>query len=526
MRPETVGPFTRRQLLSRVGAAGGYGAAYVVMQGLGLLAPVQAYQGPPTLEGQHGKNISVLILGAGLAGMTAAYELRRAGYKCTIVEARHRAGGRNWTLRAGDTVNELGHPTQTCQFDTGLYFNPGPARIPGHHQALLGYCKQFDIPMEVFVNANRGAFFHEPQSFNGQPVQARRVHHDANGGIAELLAKAIKRDALDEELGVDDKDRVLSFLRRFGDLDNTHTYRGSSRAGYLTAPGAGSLKGEINPPLGLSALLDSSFWHWHMHFEKTFEQQATMLQPVGGMDRISTAFEKQLTGVFRFGAEVREIRQDTDQVRVVYVDRTTRQTHQESADYCICTIPLSVLARVDTDFSPSFHSAIDNSAYSPTCKLAWQAKRRFWEEDHAIYGGVSWTNQAVTQVWYPSSGFHAKTGILGGAYNFYPEAIGFGHTSPAIRESVAQKSLQALHPGVNNLLEHPISVAWQNIPYSEGGWVYWDEQGRERHYPVLNQPDGRVYLAGEHLSHLTAWQEGAVLSAHQVVENLHAKVSS
>ena len=261
---------TRRELLSRVGTAGGYGAAYLVMQSLDLLAPAQAYEGPPELSGDGGKNVSVVILGAGLAGMTAAYELGRAGYRCTILEARHRAGGRNWTLRQGDSVEELGQPSQPCQFDEGLYFNPGPARIPGHHRALLSYCKQFGVPLEVFVNTNRNAFFHDQRGFDGQPIQSRRVHHDSAGHIAELLAKAINKNALDDELSTQDKGRVLGFLRGFGDLDHNLAYRGSSRAGYSTPPGAGQTAGVVREPLDFSALLDSTFWHWHLHFEKTF----------------------------------------------------------------------------------------------------------------------------------------------------------------------------------------------------------------------------------------------------------------
>lgn len=249
-----------------------------------------------------------------------------------------------------------------------------------------------------------------------------------------------------------------------------------------------------------------------------------MLQPVGGMDQIGAAFERRVGDLIRFGAEVREIRQTDNKVQIGFVDRVSRQPHEVSADYCICTIPLRVLSRVDTNFSPMFKVAVERSIYSPTCKLAWQAKRRFWEDDLAIYGGISWTNHEITQVWYPSSGFNTRNGVLIGAYNFYPESIGFGHTSPALRDSAARNSLRAIHPDVDNLLEHPISVAWQNIPYSEGGWVYWDESSRRDLYPVLNQPDGRVYLAGEHLSYVTAWQEGAVLSAHRVIESLHARV--
>ena len=495
---------TRRELLSRVGTAGGYGAAYLVMQSLGLLVPAQAYEGPPELSGDGGKNVSVVILGAGLAGMTAAFELGRAGYRCTILEARHRAGGRNWTLRRGDSVEELGQPSQPCQFDEGLYFNPGPARIPGHHRALLGYCKQFGVPLEVFVNANRNAFFHDQRSFDGQPIQSRRVHHDTAGHIAELLAKAINKNALDDELSPQDKGRVLDFLRGFGDLDHNLAYQGSSRAGYSTPPGAGQAAGVVREPLGFSALLDSTFWHWHLHFEKTFEQQATMLQPVGGMDRIGAAFEQQVGHLIRFGAEVREIRQTENTVQIGYVERVSRQTRNLTADYCICTIPLRVLSRVDTSFSPRFEHAIERSVYAPTCKLAWQAKRRFWEDDLATYGGISWTNREITQIWYPSSGFNTSQGVLVGAYNFYPESIGFGHTNPALRDTAARRSLQAIHPEADKLLVHPISVAWQNIPYSEGGWVYWDESARRDLYPVLNEPDGRVYLSGEHLSFVTA----------------------
>ena len=458
--------------------------------------------------------------------MSAAYELRRAGYRCIILEARHRAGGRNWTLRGDDTVEELGHPAQRCTFDNGLYFNPGPARIPGHHQALLGYCRQFDVPLEVFVNANRNTYFHDQQAFDAQPVTARRVHHDSAGHIAELLAKAIKRDALDEELSPEDKGRMLGFLRGVGDLDHSLSYRGSARAGYTRAPGAGPETGVVREPLSLTDLLDSTFWHWHLHFEKTFEQQATILQPVGGMDRIGAAFQRQVGDLIRFGAEVRKIHQTEHEVRVGYVDRTTGETREASAEYCICTIPLKVLARVDANFSPGFKQAIDRSVYAPTCKLAWQAKRRFWERDHAIYGSISWTNREITQVWYPSNGFHAGKGVLIGAYNFYPESIGFGRTSPQIRDHAARASLQLLHPGTSELLEHPISVAWQNVPYSRGGWVYWDDQTQNGDYRRLNEPDGRLYLCGEHLSYLTAWQEGAVLSAHRVAETLHTRVSS
>ena len=101
---------TRRQLLGRIGLAAGGTMMYQAMTSLGFAAD-SGYAGPVKLQGNP-KGATVLILGAGLAGMSAAYELRKAGYKVKILEYNARPGGRNWTLRGGDTYTELGGETQ------------------------------------------------------------------------------------------------------------------------------------------------------------------------------------------------------------------------------------------------------------------------------------------------------------------------------------------------------------------------------------------------------------------------------
>src|SRR6516164_9528393 len=122
-REATVG-VKRRDLLALVGSIAGGSAMYHAMTSLGL-ASESRYEGPIRLEGDP-KGTSVLILGAGLAGLTAALELLKAGYKVQLLEFNARAGGRNWTLRGGDRVTELGGLTQLCEFEDGLYINPGP----------------------------------------------------------------------------------------------------------------------------------------------------------------------------------------------------------------------------------------------------------------------------------------------------------------------------------------------------------------------------------------------------------------
>ena len=103
---------------------------------------------------------SVLILGAGMAGMCAAYELRKAGYQVQILEYNDRPGGRNWSLYGGDTYTELGGFTQKVQFAPGLYLNPGPWRMPHHHYALLDYCKRLKVALEPFTQVNYAAYVH------------------------------------------------------------------------------------------------------------------------------------------------------------------------------------------------------------------------------------------------------------------------------------------------------------------------------------------------------------------------------
>src|ERR1700750_2155985 len=97
---------SRRDLLSLIGAMAGSAAMYHAMTSLGFAAEAR-YQGPIKLGGDP-KGASVLGLGAGLAGMTAALELRNAGYQVQVLEFNKRAGGRNWTLRGGDSYTELG----------------------------------------------------------------------------------------------------------------------------------------------------------------------------------------------------------------------------------------------------------------------------------------------------------------------------------------------------------------------------------------------------------------------------------
>jgi len=179
---------SRRGLIQLVGRAGGAGATYHTMAAMGLLRVPEAYAGPPQLP--PGKGRRIVIIGAGIAGMVLAWELRKAGYTPLILEARLRPGGRNWSLRRGDSVMET-DSVQRIAWDAGphMYFNPGPARLPYHHTGILSYCRELDVPLEVMSNDSRGALLQSDAAFDGKPTRflERKPEEERNFRMLGLL---------------------------------------------------------------------------------------------------------------------------------------------------------------------------------------------------------------------------------------------------------------------------------------------------------------------------------------------------
>lgn len=244
----------------------------------------------PAVQPHVGNGQHVVILGAGMAGMAAAYELQRSGYTCTVLEAQGRPGGRCWTVRRGTTAAEVDGPGQMAYFDSGRYMNAGPARIPQHHETTIAYCREFGLALNVVNNDNESAYYYLDGEgpLADRPIRAREVETDLKGETADAMA----------------------------DLD-----------------------------------LD--------------ERQARALEQGG-----------------------------------------------------------------------------------------------------------------------------------------------------------------KIHPQYEHEFETSFSVAWHKLPFHRGGWARYTEETRATHYPTLVEPDGPIYLAGDHTSYLTGWMAGAFESAHRVVDALHARVVS
>lgn len=528
--PEHETAATRRQLLSRIGAVAGAGALYQAMTSLGHAA-ASDFVNPPKLSGAR-PGTSVLILGSGLAGMVAAYELQKAGYKVQILEYQNRAGGRNFSLRGGDTFEELGGAVQHVGFAQGNYFNPGPWRIPYHHQAVLHYCRTLGVALEPFVQVNHNAYVHSSSAFNGAPQRYRVVDADYSGYVSELLAKSLNQHALDNEISADEREHILQSLKSCGMLDASYAYKKSDltsmRRGYEKPPGGGLDGPSIaSTPLSRGDIFSSGLWQT-ISVNSLLNHQTSMFQPVGGMDQIGKAFQKQLQNVINLRCKVTAIHQDDSGVSVTYTDDAHGSvTRIAKADYCICTIPLSILSQLDIQVSGSMRAAIAAVPYAPAIKVGLEFNRRFWEEDEQIYGGISFTDLPITQISYPSTKYFSNgKAVLLGAYLWEDvQAFRFAGMTPAERIEASIASGEKIHKQYRKEYSSGVAVAWSRVPWAMGCSSIWSEQRRKDHYKNLCTMDNRIVLAGEHASYIGGWQEGSMLSSINAIEQLHKRAS-
>lgn len=512
---------SRRDFLGMVGVAGGSAAVFQMMNVMGLAAS-STYR-KPDLGGTSGAGKKVLILGAGLAGMCSAYELNKAGYEVEILEFNTIAGGRVWTLRGGDKYTELGGFEQTCEFDKGLYLNPGPWRIPHVHEAYHHYARAFGVKLEVFPMINHNAYIHRK---SGVKERQGSLMADMQGHVAELLAKAMNQNALDSEVTTEDKEKLLEALKGWGLLDKDYRYSKSlatsAYRGYDRDPGAALEAGTPSTPLGLDAIVKDHLWT-DLNTGLLYEFHSTIFQPVGGIDAMAKAFEARTKRWIKYQSKVTEIKQDDKGVTVTYQDLASGKTATAQGDYCICTIPLSILSQIPmTGISDKLASAIKKVPYGPSFKAGIQYKRRFWEQDDAIYGGVTYTDQTMSLMSYPAHNYNSKgKGVVLGAYMFGPDAVKFSGMNPKDRLQEVLKQNTAIHPQAEKEFENGISVGWHRVPWTLGCYGLYNEETRKNDYPTLCALDNRFILAGEHTSYWNAWQEGALLAGNHAVETIH-----
>ncbi|WP_028659821.1 flavin monoamine oxidase family protein [Nocardioides insulae] len=530
---EAVSSVSRRKVLQAVGASTSAGVMFAAMGSVGLAPTASAQPGreswnPPgrsdfNLSGRSAKK--VVVVGGGPAGLATAYELRKAGYRVTVLEARHRVGGRTLTIRGGDSETDVDGVKQTARFDRGIYMNAGAGRI-AQWMVTMDYLRELGVPYEVFTNANADAYLYNEKSgaTPGNPIRYRTAKADVFGYTSELLNYATDQGALDAKLTAEDKENLRGFLKSFGALQADGSYTGGDNRGFSTYPRAWNEHGTHLPGPGSASEVLASKVGLYFSFENNWEQAMLMFQPVGGMD---TTYQYLVNAIGKqnvlLESPVTGVQNTPNGVKVTYQPKYGRAKMIE-ADFAVVAAPAGLMRKWDTNWGTEIDSALGEFAIgAPAGKIGLQYKSRWWEDDHRIFGGITETDMDLAHIWHPSYGYGARKGLMVGYYNTGTNARTYADLSPRQREARAVAQGEKIFGSrYRTELETSFSIAWHKVPHIEGAWAYPNPESAG--FKKLQTGIGNTYFAGDWMSEVSAWQHGAFWSARYAVQALHARV--
>lgn len=436
----------------------------------------------------------VLIAGAGIAGLVAGYELKRAGYDVIILEAQNRPGGRIHTLRA--------------PFSPGLFAEAGAMRIPKIHHLTLAYVEKFKLVTAPFVNHNPNAFLY----LNG----ARKRFSEA-GMMNEYFGYPLhshERTMSADDLWLDALRPFVNKIERDGPQaweDIVHDYDEYSVREFLEIKGwsEGAIE-RFGLLYNQEAIMNSSFLE--LLREEVGDYYGDMLTLPDGMDRLPQAFLDELHENIYFGQRLIAIEQSANQV--TFHVRSALGKRSFSADYAILTLPFPVLRHIEVlqPFSPGKQRAIRQLHYDASAKIFLQFRRRFWEQDEAIVAGSTITDLAIRNIYYPQSSPTTQRGVMLASYTWGEDAQRWGSLSPEERLRQALENVNAIHPQAGDEFEVGVSYMWHDDEFAGGAFALFDPGQQTLLYDHIRSREGRIFFAGEHTSLAHAWIQGAVES--------------
>lgn len=444
------------------------------------------------------KPLDVIVVGAGMAGLVAGYELKKAGHKVTILEASRRVGGRVWTLRE--------------PFTHGLHAEGGAMRIPDAHKLTWRYIDKFHLKTQKFIMERRRQFLYinntrmSWEEFERNPTikgfqlsktEAGKTPRQLWDETVARLKKKFEEGGWKEILKEWGDDTTRQFLKKAGWSHDAITLWGIVE----------NQRARLNH--SATALL------WEVlsgSFEELFEIQ-------GGSDNLPKSFFPDLADNITFDARLTEIHQNDTSVAVTYKSSLDR-VKTIHADHVILAVPFPILRHIEglREFSPQKWDAITGLNYDQSGKILLQCRERFWEKE-GIFGGGSESDLGIRSTWYPqhANGFRGpgKRGVLLASYTWARDTRRWSHLSVEDQVQQATEDLERLHPGIKgkDLVEGGTSVMWGDMELFGGGFALFNPGQEKQYYDVIRKPEGRIHFAGEHTSLDHRWIEGAVESA-------------
>jgi len=466
------------------------------------LAPLRSWSFTPQAWPHTASPKRVLVVGAGLAGLVAGYELTKAGHDVTILEAQLRLGGRVQTIRE--------------PFSDGLYSEAGAARIPDNHDLTLHYAKHFGLTLVPFFPDKLDMVY----AIGGKRIKCRswsdidlsqvplNLKAEERGlGMSGLLQKYLG-DALNEIGDPRESDWPSSSAKKYDSL---------TMAEFLKERGASHGAIELLEYPYASAEGDpvSLLWNlrdvWHSLTEKV------RYKIEGGNDKLPRAFSEKLKEKVHYGSPVVRIEQDSKAVRAIAAQSGTHRTFE--ADRLICAVPFPPLRRVEIQpaFSAQRRKAIEELRYDSVTRVILQTRSRFWEKEGCNGFGASDLPQEIFHSTFDQAG---TRGLLS-AYMLTGVGQQAAAMDPEARVAFAAREVEKVHPGLLDNLEGSFSKVWPADPWAGGAGCESSPGQITTLCAGLEQPEGRVHFAGEHISAWPYWMQGALQSGLRAAKEVH-----
>jgi monoamine oxidase len=446
----------------------------------------------------------VIVIGAGLAGLVAAYELREAGHDVMVLEAQSRAGGRVQTIRQ--------------PFSDGLYAEAGALFIPNTHALTLDYVKRFALPLQPMSPLGSVRLFY---------VAGRRIVAPP-GSDAAWPFNLTPDEARLGLAGMWDK-YLGSMLDTLGDVTapdwpaepSVRSYDAMSIGEFLRARGASPGAVEVLRLAYFNLTGDGIDSYSALVMLRTLAQrrrETSVFSIRDGNDRLPQAFAARLAGAIRYGAPAVSI-QPGERSASVVIGRAGAY-ERLSADAVVCTLPFSVLRAMDSapGWSAARREAIQGLPYTSVARIYLQCRRRVWLDENAYFSTtmdlpIKWLfDQTLNQP--------GRSGILE-AQTVGDPARRLGGMSEQARIRFALEQAARVYPALGQQMEHAATKCWDEDPWARGGFAYFKPGQMLSLLPHIAQPEGYVHFAGEHTSRWPGWMQGALESGLRVAREIN-----
>lgn len=447
----------------------------------------------------------VIVIGAGLAGLSAAYELTEAGHDVTVLEARTRPGGRVHTLRD--------------PFAEGLYAEAGAARIPNHHHFTLKYVELFRLTLDPF-EPDLPHLYH----VRGKRIQETRGQkmewpYDLTAEERALGLSGMRQKYIWSMLGevgdvTDPNWPSLEVLKKYDQMNRSDFWRSRGASPEAVALlSAGGIDDRMETWSTLFMLRNQALNRKLNHYSKIR----------GGNDLLPKAFAARLSERIHYAAPVVRIEQNAHGVKAIFL--RAGAYHTLTGDILICAVPFSVQKNIEVApaFSVEKQRAIEQLPYLSASKIFLQSKKRFWAAEGQ--SGFATTDLPISQVWDATYNQLGKRGIL----QAFPISLHSRRVTAMTeleRINFALDQVEMIYPGMREHFEGGVTKCWDEDKWAHGVGAYYKPGQFSSLLPHVARPEGRIHFAGEHTSvWIDAWMQGALESGNRVAREVNDAIA-